>query len=136
MNKEMKEFIQPIEERTISKDLEEEYQRFLKIEWFDNPGKYTMSEFCALIAHHFAEWQERRDNICYEEIFEEGATWKYNELLKNTTERVVHIDEDSCPFIRRNELTYDIKTQVPGVKEGEKVRVMIIKKNQNNEDNN
>lgn len=42
------------------KELGEEYQRFLKAEWFDNPGKHTMSEFCILVARHFACWQKEQ----------------------------------------------------------------------------
>ena len=41
-------------------DFNKEYQRFLEEEWFDNPGKHTMSEFCALIASHFVEWQKQK----------------------------------------------------------------------------
>lgn len=37
-----------------------------------------------------AKWQEEKDNICYEEIFEEGAKWKADEFEK---ERLKQCDE-------------------------------------------
>ncbi len=48
-------------------------------------------------------------------------------LLRNAVIRVVHIGDDSCPFLRRYELAYDIKTQVPDINEGDKVKVIIVK---------
>ena len=50
-------------------------------------------------------------------------------LMKDAVSRVVHIDDDSCPFLRRHELAYDIKTQIPDIKEGDKVKIMIVKEN-------
>ena len=50
-------------------------------------------------------------------------------LMKDAVSRVVHIGDDSCPFLRRYELAYDIKTQVPDINEGDKVKVIIVKEN-------
>lgn len=57
----------------------------------------------------------------------DGAQWQKQQIMNGSTTRVVHIGEDLCPFIRRYELAFDIKSQVQDVKDGDKVKVIIIK---------
>lgn len=61
------------------------------------------------------------------EVLIEMAAWQRKQMLKNAVSRVVYIGDDSCPFLRRYELAYDIKTQVPDIKEGDKVKMIIVK---------
>lgn len=60
-----------------------------------------------------AKWQEEKDNICYEEIFEEGAEWKADEFEKERlkqcdtlTKEQAKIESDFVVnFIKKNNCT-------------------------------
>lgn len=94
------------QEEEVNNDLEEEYQKFLKREWFDNPGKHTLSEFCHLIAVHFANWQKEQ-------------------MLKESFEAEAQLPDCFIPLI-----SVFGKDKLRDIKFGEKVKVIIIKDGQ------
>lgn len=105
-------FINSIQEPSIDEDLEKESREYADNHYavyFDSDGEenYWRSYFS----------------------FRDGYNYHKRQMLKNSVSRVVHIGEDSCPFIRRYELAYDIKTQVPDINEGDKVKLIIVKEN-------
>lgn len=103
INKIILPYIDSLQEEPVSEDLEAEIHN--KIMMLHTAPCYDeLADF----ARHFSKWQKQQ-------------------MLKDATSRVVHIGEDLCPFIRRNELAFDILNQVPGIKAGDKVKIIIIK---------
>ena len=92
----LRNFINRMSEEPASKDLEEEYQRFLKEEWFNNPCKHAMSEFCVLIARHFANWQKEQ-------------------MMKNAVEATYIANN----MIRQNKITHPLHV-------GDKIKIIIL----------
>ena len=99
-----------MQDEPISEDLETEIEKIRKHHFINDDFDKTELDGRRIsnIARHFANWQKRQ-------------------IMNGSTTRVVHIGEDLCPFIRRYELAFDIKSQVQDVKDGDKVKVIIIK---------
>lgn len=62
------------------------------------------------------------------EMFRFGAQWQKEQMMKDATDVTVHIDASDCPYIPQMEL-YDYDKDVPLAKDGEKVKVIVIKEN-------
>lgn len=88
-------------EKPASKDLEEEYHRFLEEEWFNTLAKPTVSEMMFLTAQHFTQWQK-------EQMMKDAIGLKIN---RDTL-------YDLKPIIHEKYLDYKI---------GDKVKVIIVK---------
>jgi len=107
-------FINSLPEDPVSEDLEEAAkQNQIKYVFDNNVKEIILAELKYIGVSNFKD----------------GANWQKEQMMKDASVRSVHIGEDSCPFIRRYELAYDIKKQIPDIKEGDKVRVIIIKEN-------
>ena len=83
-------------------DLEKEIQRYLR-EVHDRDT--TVSD----VARHFAAWQKQQ-------------------MMAKAVDATVHIDAGGYPYIPQMEL-YDYDKDIPLAKEGEKVKVIVIKEN-------
>ena len=87
-------------DRQFEKPVSEDFEEALAKEWkgYNDRG---------------AKWQEEKDNICYEEIFEEGAEWKADEFEKERlkqcdtlTKEQAKIESDFVVnFIKKNNST-------------------------------
>ena len=103
--------INSVQELSVNEDLEEASRKYAD----DHYADYLNSE-------------EGEENYwCSYFSFKAGANYYKQQMLKNSVSRVVHIGEDSYPFLQRYELAYDIKTQIPDINEGDKVKLIIIK---------
>lgn len=109
----IRSFINSIQEPFISEDLEKASR-----EYADNH-----------YANYFDSEEGEENYWCSRFGFKAGADWQKRQMMKEAVSRVVHIGEDSCPFLRRYELAYDIKIQVPDINEGDKVKLIIVKEN-------
>jgi hypothetical protein len=138
-------------EEPVSDDLEVELNKYIKDhftidkEQLDRFGldekdyMYSMdrSDMLALV-EHFTNWQKKKDNKWladnhkqifnngYEEGFEAGRDDMSEEMLKDAIDATVHIDAGGYPYIPQIEL-YDYDKDIPLAKEGEKVKVIVIK---------
>ena len=65
------------------------------------------------------------DKDCIE-MFNAGANWKEQQLMAKAVDATVHIDAGGYPYIPQMEL-YDYDKDIPLAKEGEKVKVIVIK---------
>ena len=65
------------------------------------------------------------DKDCIE-MFKAGANWKEQQLMAKAVDATVHIDAGGYPYIPQMEL-YDYDKDIPLAKEGEKVKVIVIK---------
>lgn len=121
------QFINSLSEEPASEDLEEYYKKeFLPNEWFAKSGQRTISQFNFFTARHFAEWQKKQDNICYKEIFEEGAKWQKQQMIKDAVECIVcngigdrylkEVNKDSISAALTN-FQFDDKVKIIIVKE-------------------
>lgn len=71
-----------------------------------------------------ARWQEEKDNICYEEIIEEGARWKKEQMMK---EALIGTYWDNSIFLDDQSLREKFK-------DDQKVTVIILENNGNKAD--
>lgn len=108
---------------SISEDLDAEVEHYIRIGGYD--GLDSEMEV-KKIANHFANWQKEQEYTCYEEAFEDGASWKKEQMMANAIETTVHIDAGGYPYIPQIEL-YDYDKDVPLAKEGDKYKVILIK---------
>ena len=53
-------YIDSFQEEPVSEDLEKEYHHFLQEEWFNKPGKRTLSEQMFYTAQYFSQWQKEK----------------------------------------------------------------------------
>lgn len=121
------------EQEPVNKCLDEEIKRCIYDAFFDLDGiaiqgtsLYASVEDMVGIARHFANWQKEQEYTCYEEAFEDGASWKKEEMMKDAVDATVHIDAGGYPYIPQIEL-YDYDKDVPLAKEGDKYKVILIK---------
>lgn len=66
-----------------------------------------------------ANWQEEQDNICYEEIFEEGAKWQNVQIMAKAVD-----GEVGYWNIRGLSVNMELPSKY---KEGDKVKIIVIK---------
>lgn len=116
----------------VSKDLEEEIKRYGKEEM-----PVVLESDLNDIARHFANWQKEqmiRDcsvQASYEAEIEKAEERGYNlckqQMLKDAWEREVKIDSGGYPYIDITAELYDYEHDVPLAKEGELVKIVIVK---------
>ena len=71
-----------------------------------------------------AEWQERQDSICSEEVFEDGCKWQKEQMMKDAIPARVSFGQ----VVMQER---PISTSV--AKDGDKVKVIIVKEDKENE---
>lgn len=59
--------------------------------------------------------------------FKAGAEWQKGQMLKDAVERTVKIDSGGYPYIDITAELYDYGHDVPLAKEGELVKIIIVK---------
>ena len=69
-------------EEPVSEELEEDINKEWRCYSKDNNVAYINKFSFILIARHFTNWQKEKEYTCYEEAFEDGATWKVENLWK------------------------------------------------------
>jgi hypothetical protein len=62
------------------------------------------------------------------QAFKAGANWQKQQMMAKAVDSTVHIDAGGYPYIPQMEL-YDYDKDIPLAKEGEKVKVIVIKEN-------
>jgi hypothetical protein len=62
------------------------------------------------------------------QAFKAGANWQKQQMMAKAVDAAVHIDAGGYPYIPQMEL-YDYDKDIPLAKEGEKVKVIVIKEN-------
>ena len=67
-------------------------------------------------------------NEIQRQAFIAGAEWQKVQLLKDAVERTVKIDSGGYPYIDITAELYDYEHDVPLAKEGELVKIIIVKK--------
>lgn len=110
-------------DRQFEKPVSEDFEKALEKEWkgyndrcaatVDALEDNTQELAFAKGFYRGAKWQEEKDNICYEEIFEEGAEWKADEFEKERlkqcdtlTKEQAKIESDFVTnFIKKNNCT-------------------------------
>ena len=91
-------YISSLQAEPVSKELEEamtlaaEETRLTKAK---NGHPFFSEEDFFLGFSNGAQWQEERDNICYEEIFEEGAAWKAQEASEWLADNADYYGDDA-----------------------------------------
>ncbi len=144
-------------EESVSEDLEKEIERWVYSPYFDLDGvavkgatHYLTVEDVADIARQFAEWGKETMRKQYafinlqdakeayhewlksQDIPHAGAAWiracqwQKEQMLKDAVETSVKRDAGGYPYIPAIEL-YDYNENKPLAKEGDKVKVIIIK---------
>lgn len=122
--KEILQFIDSLPEEPASEDLEEEIDRCYKSR---NDLMMTRRQFGELI-HHFAEWQKKQDQETIE-LAEDHAMLadmmkEREEIMKDAVDAtILDVDAQTIEFgLWPEKLLLDIK-------EGDKVKIIIIKEN-------
>lgn len=112
--------------------LDDEVERFHH-DYFDelHSNMHTI-DIVQLIAAHFTEWQKRQDRMkchgCFDrdDIFRKGMMEMRRRMMAEAVECDVKVDAGGYPYICGVEL-YDYDNDIPLAKQGDKVKVVIIK---------
>lgn len=111
-------FVKSIQEEPVSEDLD------IAIgEYCSNPDN-----FITYIDVAFAYRSEQKDDIpLIIKAIKFGAQWQKQQMMKDATDVTVHIECGNYPYIPQIEL-YDYDKDIPLAKEGDKYKVVLIKK--------
>lgn len=71
--------------------------------------------------------KENEDVLCYEEIFEEGAKWKYEQLAKHSVDCDVFKKDDGYADLRWTDEN-GLEKLIKNFNDGDKVKLIIVKK--------
>ena len=112
--------------------LDDEVERFHH-DYFDElHSNMSTRDIVQLIAAHFTEWQKRQDRMkchgCFDrdDIFRKGMMEMRRRMMAEAVECDVKVDAGGYPYICGVEL-YDYDNDIPLAKQGDKVKVVIIK---------
>lgn len=115
----------------ISEDLEQEINEFVSIltERRGDFPKLTKLGF-RTIARHFSNWQKQKDESYTKSMYKVGVnTGKElikQQMIAKAVDATVHIDAGGYPYIPQMEL-YDYDKDIPLAKEGDKVKIIVVK---------
>jgi len=70
-------------------------------------------------------WEWQTENV--ENAFIAGAEWQKQQMLKDAVERTVKIDSGGYPYVTITTELYDYEHDVPLAKEGDLVKIIIVK---------
>ena len=116
---ELLSFIDSLQEEPVSEELEE-------VALLYYPIMSRISEPHGVIpadtqSHYLGDAnQDKREG------FIDGAKWQKQQMMKNAIEREVKVDAGGYPYIEATEL-YDYENEKPLAKEGDKIKIIIIK---------
>lgn len=133
------EFFGYIEHNYSKNPVSEELKEEVDNAFLDN--KCNVSDSVSLaaftrIACHFAEWQKAKDDQFFasktietqDNAYEKGLQDMREQMMKGAIEREVKIDAGGYPYINCDIELYDYENDKPLAKEGDKVKVLILRK--------
>ena len=140
------DYINSLQEEPVIEDLEEEIELQIRnlqgVHAIENGqnwwhGTYDdLREFARYFAEHsvygsqaedLEKAAEEYDGTMYlSDAFIAGANWQKEQMTKDATKIEVKIDAGGYPYIPQIEL-YDYSKDIPLAKEGDKVKVIVIK---------
>ena len=123
------QFIDSLPKEPVSEDLEEEIDRYYSDWLFDDDTIYEdMRDIC----RHFAEWQKKKDQetieLAEDHAMLAGMNKMKEEMMKDAVEAEVFIDYNIN--FGYGSLTANIDLDEQHLKEGDKVKTIIVKEEQ------
>jgi hypothetical protein len=110
-------YIDEVQKEPVSKDLEVASKEWLSSQLDKSYANYGEAKMMELT--HF-------DGYAMLDAIEFGANWQKQQMMAKAVDATVHIDAGGYPYIPQIEL-YDYDKDIPLAKEGEKVKVIVIK---------
>lgn len=127
MNKEVEKIRKKIEERRDDYRKSNDFISSVKsnlcsqlLSYIDSLQEESVSEELKKFADEWDESLYRSDAVIA------GAKWKEEQMMKKAVEREVKVDAGGYPYIDATEL-YDYENDKPLAKEGDKIKIIIIK---------
>ena len=127
MNKEVEKIREKIEERRDDYRKSNDFISSVKsnlcsqlLSYIDSLQEESVSEELKKFAEEWDESLYRSDAVIA------GAKWKEEQMMKKAIEREVKVDAGGYPYIDATEL-YDYENDKPLAKEGDKIKIIIIK---------